>query len=67
MKNARRNKSEEICEQENIIKEDLKTCLQLADEKVALALQTYELVQLLLRKILTYPRWTNTSGSWMEI
>lgn len=43
IKNAKRAK-ERNREEEKEIKADLKTCLELGDEKVQLAMQTYELV-----------------------
>jgi hypothetical protein len=42
LKNTKRPRDNE--EQEQNIKGDLKTCVELSDEKVALAVQTYELV-----------------------
>jgi hypothetical protein len=43
LKSAKRTRESNV-EEEEQIKADLKQCLQLGDEKVALAIQTYELV-----------------------
>lgn len=61
---------EGMTEEEQEIRADLKTCIELGDEKVALAVQTYELVNLAMsfsiglifdqRSISIYEGWTWT-------
>jgi hypothetical protein len=50
IKNAKRNR-EPSDEEEQNIKSDMKQCLELADEKVQLAVQTYELVDKHIRRL----------------
>jgi len=50
LKNAKRPRKDDD-EDEQDIKTDLKTCIELSDEKVALAVQTYELVDKHIRRL----------------
>jgi len=52
LKAAKKSKNNsEATEEEKVIKADLKQCQQLGDEKVALAVQTYELVDKHIRRL----------------